>query len=33
MHNLPDWVMDDSHALVQLLLEGEFTLHDEDTPP
>jgi len=33
MHNLPAWIMDDPHALTQLLLEGEFTLHDDDTPP
>ena len=33
MHNLPAWIMDDPHALTQLLVEGEFTLHDDDTPP
>ena len=33
MHKLPAWVMDDPHALTQVLFEGEFTLHDEDTPP
>ena len=33
MHNLPAWIMDDPHALTQLLLEGEFTLDDEDSPP
>ena len=33
MHNLPAWIMDDPHALTQLLLEVGFTLHDEDTPP
>jgi len=25
--------MDDPHALTQVLFEGGFTLHDEDTPP
>ena len=30
---MPAWVMDDPHALTQLLFEGGFTLHDEDTPP
>lgn len=33
MHKLPAWVMDDPHALTQVLFEGGFTLHDEDTPP
>jgi hypothetical protein len=33
MHKLPAWIMDDPHALTQILLEGEFTLDDEDTPP
>jgi hypothetical protein len=32
MDNLPSWIMDDPQALMQLLLEGEFTLHDENTP-
>jgi hypothetical protein len=33
MHNLPAWIMDDPHAHMQLLAEGGFTLHDEDTQP
>jgi hypothetical protein len=33
MRNLPPWVIEDPHALMQLLRDGEFTLHDEDTPP
>ena len=33
MHSLPAWIMDDPHALTQVLFEGGFTLHDEDTPP
>jgi hypothetical protein len=33
MHNLPAWVMDDPHALTQLLGEGGFALNDEYTSP
>ena len=33
MHSLPAWIMDDPHALTQLLAEGELTLHDEGSPP
>jgi hypothetical protein len=33
MHNLPAWIMDDPHALTQLLVEGAFTLDDEGSPP
>jgi hypothetical protein len=33
MHNLPAWILDDPHALKQLLVEEGFTVHDEDTPP
>ena len=33
MHSLPAWIMDDPHALTQLLLEGGFTLDDEGSPP
>jgi hypothetical protein len=33
MDHLPSWIRYDPHALMQLLLEGEFTLHGEDTPP
>jgi len=32
MHNLPAWIMDDPHALMQLLVEGAFTLDDEGSP-
>lgn len=33
MDHLPFWIRGDPRALKQLLLEGEFTLHGEDTPP
>jgi hypothetical protein len=33
MDSLPAWIMDDPHALTQLLLEGGFTLDDEGSPP
>ena len=32
MDHLPFWIRDDPRALMQLLLEGEFTLDGEDTP-
>jgi hypothetical protein len=31
MDHLPSWIRDDPHALMQLLLDGEFSLHGEDT--
>jgi hypothetical protein len=31
MNNLPSWIMDDPHAVMQLILEGELTIHGEET--
>jgi hypothetical protein len=28
MNNLPSWIMDDPHAVAQLLLENESIIHD-----
>jgi hypothetical protein len=29
MTNLPSWIMDDPHAVAQLVLENESIIHDE----
>jgi len=29
MNNLPSWIMDDPHAVAQLLLENASIIHDE----
>jgi len=31
MNDLPSWIMDDPHAVMQLILEGEVPIHDEET--
>jgi len=31
-NDLPSWMMDDPHAVMQLILEGEIPIHGEDAP-
>jgi len=30
-NDLPSWMMDDPHAVMQLILEGEVNIHGEET--
>jgi hypothetical protein len=31
MNDLPSWIVDDPHAVMQLILEGEVTIDGEET--